>query len=252
MGLITLILATASCFVQDPPSDSVRGLIERLRSDKVEERDAAARRLKDLGKAAVPELERAAKSDDAESSARARNLLRTIDLRGRLAPRLLEALPGIEDRLAGDDAHEWTRAFLEAMGEDDDGKRRYPKLRGEDVRALVGPALRGAETQDEKHGICSIVHSRSLKSSAGELVALLGDEDPDLRSTAVTTLYLLANRSIVPALVRMLGDPKPEARKAALLALKGCGAETAPQIRRLLADADPGVVNTAISVLGEL
>lgn len=252
MGLITLILAAGSCFLQDNPSDSVRVLIERLRSDKVEERDAAMRRLKSLGKAAVPELERASKGDDVESSARARNLLRAIEIRGQLTPRLLETLPGIEDRLAAGDPHEWTRALFEVTEEDDDRKRRYPKLRGEDFRALVGPALRAAESADEKQSICSLVHSRSLKSSVGELVPLLKDEDPDLRSSAVTTLYLMANRSIVPALIRMLGEPEPETRKSALLALKGSGSETAPQIRRLLADADAGVVNTAISVLGEL
>jgi len=56
----------------------VRQLVEKLSSDKVEERDDAARKLTALGRAAVPELERASLNRDVEMAERARRILRSI------------------------------------------------------------------------------------------------------------------------------------------------------------------------------
>jgi hypothetical protein len=58
--------------------------IDRLRSDKVEEREEAGRRLLELEAAAIPALEKAAAAGDAEIRGRANDLLAEIARRGRV------------------------------------------------------------------------------------------------------------------------------------------------------------------------
>jgi len=71
------------------PLQDARELIQKLQSDKAGERDDAGRKLKELGDAAIPELESASKGKDPEVAARARALLRAIEIRRKLTPKLL-------------------------------------------------------------------------------------------------------------------------------------------------------------------
>src|SRR5258706_7371513 len=107
LGLCVLLLA------QSDPTRQVQELIDGIRPDKIDERDQAAKKLKELGKSALPELEKAAESGDRDLSARARLLLKVIPIRSRLSANLIAQVPGIDDRLASGDAHTWTTAFLE-------------------------------------------------------------------------------------------------------------------------------------------
>jgi len=75
--ILLLVLALAG--LQDAPSD----LIRRLRSDRAEERDDAAKKLADLGNAAREALESARRDKDEEVSRRAAEILQTIDRRKR-------------------------------------------------------------------------------------------------------------------------------------------------------------------------
>ena len=74
--------------------------MEKLRSDDIKEREAAMRQLKELGRAAVPELEKAAKDPETEVAGRARFLLRLFAVRDLITPGLKKAMPGIEEQLA--------------------------------------------------------------------------------------------------------------------------------------------------------
>jgi hypothetical protein len=79
---IALVLACALLSgAQESRPDDVPFLIDKLRSSRIEERDQAARELRARGKAALPELEKAALDTDVEVASRARHLVRVIRLR---------------------------------------------------------------------------------------------------------------------------------------------------------------------------
>ena len=67
-------------------SDEIRGLIDQLGADDYGRREAAAKRLKALGKAALPALREAAEHDDPEVASRAQALVKRIDVRPLPAP----------------------------------------------------------------------------------------------------------------------------------------------------------------------
>lgn len=79
---------------QPAPARGAEELIERLRSESVEERDDAARALRALGKAAAPALRKAAGDPDPEIRGRVRRLLDLIALGGAVPAALEAAFPG--------------------------------------------------------------------------------------------------------------------------------------------------------------
>jgi hypothetical protein len=66
--------------------EEIKGLVEQLGADDYTTREAAAKRLKGLGKAALPALEAAAKHDDPEVASRAQALVKRIAVRPLPAP----------------------------------------------------------------------------------------------------------------------------------------------------------------------
>src|SRR5687768_14942102 len=104
MMTLTWILIKA---LQDDPAR----LIEALRAPDVEQREAATRKLKDLGERAVPALEKAADDPDQEVAGRVRFLLRRAAVAARIGDTLRQAVPGVEDRLAAGD-HAWTQVWM--------------------------------------------------------------------------------------------------------------------------------------------
>lgn len=75
----TAIVALALLFARPQErSETVEQLAEKLRSDHVAEREEAGRKIRELGKAAVPELRRLCTDGDAEVAGRARQLLREL------------------------------------------------------------------------------------------------------------------------------------------------------------------------------
>ena len=107
-------LSLAVCFLLTAQSETTRqaqNLVEKLRSDKIEEREQAVHKLKQLGKAALPELEKVVEDPDREVAERARHLLRFIGIATRIPPGVAQALPGIEERLDREEGFVWTKLF---------------------------------------------------------------------------------------------------------------------------------------------
>src|SRR5947208_16557071 len=65
----------------DTAPDEIRKLIDQLGNDDFKTRDAAALRLKAIGKPALPALKEALSSPDAEVVSRAQNLIKRIEVR---------------------------------------------------------------------------------------------------------------------------------------------------------------------------
>jgi HEAT repeat protein len=238
MLLLALLLAT-----QDDPAR----LSELLRSDRLEEREDAARRLKQLEKAAVPALTRLSADPDTETAGRARQILAAIDLRGRLGPALLAAMPGLDDRLAGADDRQWTLALRDAVA------RLRPKgpLRAADLEALAGPALRGADPEDATLDVPGLILNYGWRSAVPQLLEhVSGREVEWQRRDALAAILLLDREGTLRHLEKLLADPRSAVRARAALMLGDSEAdETADRLVPLLRDPEDRVIEAALRAL---
>jgi HEAT repeat protein len=246
---MSLLLATM-LLLQDKTAEQ---LIDKLRSDKVEEREEAARKLKEMGKAALPELEKARGDKDPEVASRARYLVEVAALREKLSPYLRNVLPGVEDRLAAG-GHAWTEVLLEVMRKDKKGERKYPDLQKDDLNHLAGPGVREA-TPKEKLEICQFLERDVLakETAPNILKLLLKDRSAEVRSKAAHALGELGAKNAAPEVAKLLEDEIAGVRSSAAWALGKLGAkETTPGIAKLLKDGDAGVRTMAVRALGKL
>jgi len=265
VGRLLLLLAALA-------QGSPRELIEELHSDRAEVRERALRQLKELGKAAFPELELAAKDPDPEVAGRAKTALRVIAMRERLSPALRKAFPGVEDRLAGARASEFTGVFLLAVERED--------LKPEHYESLAGPALRGASLEQLRPVLSHILIDRfvsaasevaallrhpdtSLALYAGEVLAaldrplakkvnlgLLQDANPNVRLCSIRRLIAIGDLDAVPKLEELLQDKEPDVRQWALTAFGMLGAESeVPRLLAALADPIESIQDAAADAL---
>jgi HEAT repeat protein len=245
-----LILLSLLWALQDP---SIPALVEKLGSEKVEEREEATRRLKVLGRPAEGALREAAKSRDPEVSSRSRLLLRRLEIQTKLSSELKSTFPGIEDRLAGGDDHEWTEILLKATSTNKEFERVYPHLGREDLEALGSLAILGASTSKEKLRLCSVINKYKLGGIAAELQLYLHDKDPDVRSNAARTIALRGGREAAPTLIELTRDPDHRVCSSAAIALGILGVkEAVPNVLLLLKDPREYVKGEAVLALGLL
>lgn len=251
LRFLTLALLGA----QDDVSGKARDLVEKLQSERIEERDEAARTLKAMGKGALPELERAAKNSDPETAARARQLLQVVKLRDRLSADLLAALPGVEDRLASPHPRAWVEAFFEAERKVDRASDER-LLKNRDLQALVAPALEAA-TVKEKEAMCKAAGARGMRSAIPHLMRLLDDADAGVRQQAVSTLSRELRGPYAPgAILKLLEDRHPWVRREVVEGLQWTApyqrARVTSHLCQLLGDKDAEVAGMAAYVLGWL
>ena len=267
---MTAILLVVLCFAipaQDPggdPAAQARDLIEKLRSDKVEVREEAARKLKEMGKAALPELEKATMDNDSEVAGRALILLKAINARELLGPAIPKAMPGIDGRLASGEAHSWTDAMMELLDRNgktllllEPGKKApregVPLLKASDLDTLANKALQGANTTKEKTTICGLASRMGIRSVIPELTRLLKDEDPEVRGHSAFALTRMKFTEAVPEIARLLTDGHWLLRQVACQYLADLEAKKmAPQIAARLGDNVEWVRESAAKALGQL
>lgn len=244
-------LLTWGAFLFTLASQDPAGLVERLRSETIEEREEAYRKLKELGPRARKELEAAAKSPDAELSARAKILLRVIELRESLSPKLLEAVPGVEDRLAQGDDAAWTQVLLDVGGRD--GRARY-RLWGRDLDALAAPALRGARTTREKKAVILLVGEYRLASAAEELSRVAADvrAEGELRERAVGSLGSIDLKGHFRLILQLLKDPnRSVAGSAAQVLTREYAGFLLPEVLPLLKDEHAFARQAAVEAVAQ-
>lgn len=250
--MLTVAVVTFYALVQSQsdPARQARELVERLRADSIEEREQAARQLKELGKSARPALVDASKSQDAETAQRAAYLLRAIELREPLTPNLFKAMPGVDDRLLRGTDRTWIEVFSETA-QVVQGRPRYPTLTNADIEALARQVLIQAKSREARMLACSAVGGRpSLRCLAPELAKFVGDELVEVRVRALTALGDLQATDQAPAIVKALKDEKAEVRAEAAHSLHRLGAaQTGSEVRTLLRDPAPTVRSAAIEAL---
>ncbi|HLF94707.1 MAG TPA: HEAT repeat domain-containing protein [Planctomycetota bacterium] len=247
-----VLLSGPSVLVEDDASEQAHRLVERLASEKIDDREEAALKLRELGKAALPALEKAAAHDDAEVASRARGLLRRISIQDRVTDRLLRSIPEAEHLLTSHDPHGWTEVFLEATAVRG-GTRAHPELRVEDVDGLGGPAVRAAKTIQEKRSVCLAIRRWKLRTSAPELTGFLSADDSYTRGMAALSLGELGVRESVTAIVPLLGDKDGQVRQLAVRGLYAIAdVRATSSILPSLRDADSPCRSWAAAILARI
>lgn len=243
-----MILALLLALAQDTPAS----LVERLGAEDAAVRAEAERKLRTLGKAAVPALERAAKDGDAEVSALARRLLDLIAVRVLVPEGVLKSMPGVEDRVLREGEGAWADILIEAV-DWHAGRRRYPEIGRADLDRLAEKALRGAKSAVERREACVIAKHWVLPAAAPALVDLLADPVGEVRHNASEALVAIGARDQVARILPMLKHETADVRIGAALCISGLGArETAKDVATLLADREEYVVHNTLWSLRRL
>src|ERR1041384_4412257 len=116
MSMLSAIALSAAVAAQDDAARQARELVEKLRSDRVEERDEATRKIKQIGRAALPDLEKLVHDKDPEVKQRVQHLLDYFDIQQRLPETLSKAFPRLLDRLFSEGDQAWTDVFVKVQG----------------------------------------------------------------------------------------------------------------------------------------
>lgn len=246
--MTTFALAILLVLQEPDAGREVRDLIGLLASDVIQERDRATLGLKRLGKAAVPELEKASRGADAEIALRASQLLRVIRIQDRLTPRLREAFPGIDERFASGPENR-TEEFVKTA----ERWRTDRSIASNDLTELAVLAALGARTSGDKEMILKAVKGLHLRAALPAVDFLLSDADPIVRRSAVRVFGDVGRSTDGARLRECLKDEDSRVRALAANALGQCGVRAAaPDLLERCNDPSPRVRRAVAEALGEL
>ena len=184
------------------PEDEIRALVQALGADRIEVRDGAEQRLRELGRRAVPALREASKRGNLEVAVRAERTLRVLEIADQLTPAFRKAWPAAEWMLASGNDGVWTEVFLKMAKHD-------PPLAGKDLDPLVVRAFRGAYFQDDRLTVFNAASKRGCLAAIPELVRVVKDSGLSyrvIRAGAAESLYELGGQEQVPQFISWLKD----------------------------------------------
>lgn len=215
--------------------EEVRRVIQKLRSERVEDRESAALALREMGVVAIPQLRLALEDSDPEVSGRAAYLLRAIPVSEALTDNIKRIFPGLVDRLSRGKEWTWTEVFLELSQSDRRGIPEISGVRKRDLGAIVLRALRGAVSVQEKEEALWRVGLWRLQEAAPGALAYFKDRDPGIRRSACFTLRVLDSREFLNDVAGLLNDPEEIVRTQAIGALgKWEASNFAPRVLAML------------------
>ena len=240
-GGLFLILVAAS---QEDAGREVREQVARLRADRIEEREDAERALRRIGPPALPVLRAAARDADPDFSRRATRLARIIEVVRLLGPRVLEKIPGAEERIGSSDDRDWTDLFLKAHAMPGAAPAALEVLA---PRALAGA---GADPAEDRRLVVGIIAERGLRSVVPGLLSLLSGSDDEAKECAALALGHLRVVEAIPLLRKLLQEPNGSCRAAAVIALGSLGTpDVIPDLARAVTDPSPRVYGWASEAL---
>ncbi len=178
-----------------PSTTKIRKLIDNLRSEEEIDRSYGVFALKEMGRAAQAELQKATLDRNPEVATQAKQLLRRLEILDQLTPKLRKVFPEVEDRLCVSD-ETWLVVLRQAVERIklSEARREKPPLGREDLEMLAAPAVRGAVTELQKQEAVGYVLQYQLRSATPETAKLMKDEalmkslSPLLRSTCMNNL----------------------------------------------------------------
>jgi len=249
---MNLVVVTLLSLGVQQEGDAVAKLIERLKSDSIADREDAANALRSMGSRAAPALSKASAGRDVELAARAKALLRVMEVDGRLTAGLKKAMPELADRLATGEPHAWTEAFIASLD-----TKRHPTLSFADRDCLAGPALAAARDDAETVRLCQAIAGHEFRSAIPELVRCWrtshGSAEWDPRAAAAAALFEMEAVEAVADLRALLRTATARERWGIIDLLGALGSRDAvPDLVALLESKDDVPVGTILRALQRL
>ena len=212
--------------------------------------EGAEQHVKELGAAAVPEIQAALRDPDSDASVKKA----AMKASGLLGPIAAPAIPAVADQLAepgltADAAvalsHLGREAFgplRDALGSEDPVVRREAlrslgKLRERaplESRVVIPLLLKGLADPDPGVRVVAATYlgiiGQDVEGTIDALIAALKDEETDVRTAAATALGSFPQQAqkVIPALRRATGDTDPDVAREAgvsIVKLQGSGAK---------------------------
>ncbi|MHC4607834.1 MAG: HEAT repeat domain-containing protein, partial [Planctomycetota bacterium] len=216
--------------------DRAEELIGKLKSESVRERGEAVERLKALGEAARPALEKAARDADPEVARSARYVLHVIEYRAAIPDVLRKDLPDLEDRFAARGPPAWAEVFKALLGAGNEGSPHW-ELLNRTLDAIATRTLLAVEAPKLKSEIMLGIRDRELSSAVPAVVEMLRHPDGTVREGAKKALIALRPDEAIDDIIALLQDPDMNVRYNVLDLLHSLKAKRAvPGIAAALKD----------------
>jgi hypothetical protein len=244
MTFITAFVLSSLGAVQEDVGRQVLDLIEKLDSDRIEERYEAARKLRGLGQTAVPELEKVAGKVELAAV-----VLKTIAI-AREIPEIVRRYPGFEERLATAGPRAWTELFLKFWCREKDEDPTFEGLPARERTILVTRALPGAREDTEENHVLQAVRNYKIAEALPE-VRRIAKVAGSWQNLCLAIIGEMGTAAEAPILRSALGASSAKTRVTAIEGFfRVRDGESSKALLGALRDSSSGVRYKAVEVIG--